>query len=105
MSDTHFYATCWLGWARGETCDDAIKKLVNNFRTTIKQGVTNAHKNGEAGFYVWSCKVLAPIDESYSIDNFAPQGVEIQNGTHHHITYVTAKKVAYTSNYYFGEKG
>lgn len=97
MSDSHFFASCYLGWARGETRGEAIEKLVRMFHRDVKHVTSAEQKRGKPGFYLWTCEVQAPIDESYSIKYFQPEGMEIRSGCHHHVTYVTQKKIAYSN--------
>ena len=97
MSKTHFFASCALGWARGETRDEAVEKLVRSFRKDFKSSVAAMHKSGVPGTYVWSCKVIAPIDARYSINHYAPHGPDTADGCHHHVTYVTDKLVSFTT--------
>jgi hypothetical protein len=95
MKDHHYFASCALGWKTADTRDEAIKGLVAGFRSDLKRMTANLHKKGELGAYIWSCKVLADKTAKYKINFFAPEGVEIEEGLHHHITYLTAKETAY----------
>lgn len=97
MKDHHYFASCAFGWKTADTRDEAIKGLVAGFRSDLKTCTANLHKKGELGAYIWSCKVLADKEAKYRINFFAPEGVEIAEGIHHHLTYVTAKEVAYYS--------
>ena len=96
-SKHHYFASFALGWATAQTRKEAIEKLSNMFRSDMKAITQNIQKDGKPGAYLWSCKVNAPENTKYEINYFAPKGVEIDQGMHHHITYITAKKMAYTS--------
>lgn len=100
MSNNHFFASNAFGWGVGKTRDEAIKESIKAVGNTLtKEQIKAAHQNGRAGFYVWSCEVLAPIETKYEKNLFlSPRGVEIANGKHHEITYLTAKKCAYTTH-------
>ncbi len=95
----HFFASCAFGWATADTRDEAIEKLVNSFRRDYKDIVKNSHKRGEAGAYVWTCQVNAPADENYSIEYYAPKGVDIEDAQEHAITYLTDKVMAHCRIY------
>lgn len=91
----HYFASCFLGWATADTQNEAVEKLANAFRSDIKKCVANSHKNGDLGFYIWSCRVLVPIDSHYRIEWFAPKDVAMDRAHHHHVTYITTKTVAF----------
>lgn len=93
----HYFASFVLGWATGVTRGEAVEKLISNFRSDFKTITANCQKDGEPGCYLWSCKVDAPADSAYKIRNYAPYDVKTCRGLHHHVTYVTGKKVAYTT--------
>ena len=92
---THHFVSCAFGFAIGQDRDECIERLVSRFRSDVKRCVTAAHKNGEAGFYMWSCLVHAPESEQYKIEWFAPKDIEISAAKEHAVTYVTAKKIAH----------
>jgi len=98
MQDFHYYATCALGWALGDTRDEAITRLVERFRSDFKAMTAGQHKQGEPGAYVWSCRVNAPRDASYRIEFYTPKGVETFEHMESFVTYVTQKNVAYWNN-------
>ena len=100
QNETHFFASCVFGWATSEESrDDAIERLVNAFRHDIKRTLANCLKNGDVGFYLWTCEVLAPADAPYKIEWYAPQGVEITGTEEYAVTYVTQKKAAWGRTY------
>ena len=91
----HYFASCAFGWASAATQDEVVEKLANAFRSDIKKCVLNSQKQGEPGFYVWTCRVHEPSEAQYKIEWFMPKDVEQSEQRHHHITYITAKSVAY----------
>ena len=91
----HYFASCALGWKTANTRDEAIRGLIDYFNSDFRTITENARKRGEIGTYVWTCKVLEPHDSKYEINFYQPQGVKIEEGMHHHTTYVTKSKVAY----------
>jgi hypothetical protein len=101
QQDHHYYASTVFGWAFGSTRDEAITRLIENFRTDLKQVTLNMHKKGEPGAYIWSCKVHVPNDENhpYDIEYYAPVGVKTSDGQEHAVTYVSKTEVAYTQTF------
>jgi len=96
MSDHHYFASCAFGWATAPSRDEAIKKMVGEFRSDVKRITQAVQKRGDGpGFYLWSCKVLAPSDAQYSIEWYAPKGIEIQDAQESYVTHITAKDLAY----------
>ena len=94
----HFFASFGMGWAIGDTQEEAVEKLINRFRREFKKIVAGQHKAGEPGAYVWTCRVEAPRSAEYKINFFAPQGVEVTNTHECFVTYVSAKEHAYWVN-------
>lgn len=92
---THYFASDCLGWAVGATRDEAVSKLAFGHRTEIKPAIANAHKAGEPGWYVWSCRVAGDTTVAYAIEWFKPHGVEISDAAEHFVTHITQKKLAY----------
>lgn len=97
--EVHFFASCVFGWASATTRDEAIEKLVNSFRSDYKGIVKNSQKNGSPGAYVWTCQVNAPADAQYSIEYYAPRGIDTQDGQEHAVTYLTDKAIAHCRTY------
>lgn len=94
----HYFVSCVTGWAVAETRDEAIIKLVKSLGTTdVQAWITRLHKDGEAGVYMWSCRVDENIEKMYAIEFFRPLGVEVLEGRGHHLTYATKRKIAYTN--------
>ena len=93
----HYYAACALGWATDDTREKAIRKLVDDNYDFFKSGIKPAQKRGDAGAYVWACKVHAPADAHYDIEFYAPVGVEKSEGAEHFITHLTRKEIAFTN--------
>lgn len=91
----HFFASFGMGWKTADTREEAIKGLVEGFRSEFKAMATAAHKRGERGAYVWTCRVEVPSDVNYDIEWFAPKGVAKTDAMTHYVTYVTAKSIAY----------
>lgn len=67
----HFFASTPFNWATGTTRQEAINKVAK------AAGADAIRRMGAKGLYTWTAKVLAPINQEYSINHFAPQGVEI----------------------------
>ena len=101
----HYFASCALGWQVAPTREEAVEKLIQGFSSDIKRAVDGAHKNGEPGCYLWSCKVHEPQSAHYKIRYYQPDDVEISEGRHHHCTYVTQRKVAFTTEKEMAELG
>jgi hypothetical protein len=97
MSQHHYFASHGLGWASGETRDEAVTKVIGAFRQDIKGAIRNCHKAGEPGWYVWSVRVEGPSTLEYGIEWYRPVGVPILAPREHHITYVTKTASAYTN--------
>jgi hypothetical protein len=93
----HYFATWALGWATASTRKEAVEKLVGADRAAFKRSVLAAHKNGEPGTYVWSCRVNVDEDTPYKINCFQPVGVDFDEVLEHDITYVSAKQIAFTN--------
>lgn len=93
----HYFASCALGWATAETADAAIRKLASSFRREFTNMVKGGQKRGNAGAYIWTCKVHGPSDSQYEINFYAPQGIDISEGQNHYVTYITQKAIAYCS--------
>ena len=95
MSSNHYFASHALGFAMAESRAEAVEKLAKMPGMGMKSWILNAHKSGEPGVYIWSCKVNAPIEAAYKIEWFAPKkgDVEVEDGREHFITYYSAKKV------------
>lgn len=89
----YYYATCAFGWSRALTWDDAVKNLVRRFDSDIKRCITNAQKEGNQGFYLWTCRVQGEVDAPISINYYCPQDVEYDEATEWSITKVTAKLI------------
>lgn len=71
----HYYAATCFGWAVAGTRKEAIAKVARDAgRDTIKRQVKSFE-----GLYVWTAKVLAPIETDYKIRNWQPVGVEIED--------------------------
>lgn len=94
-TEHHYFASFAFGWKTANTRDEAVKGLVDGFRSDVKNIVKNALKKGNPGCYIWTCKVKAPSDARYGINFYQPQDVPIEDGQHHHVTYVTNKQIAY----------
>lgn len=95
----HYFASCAFAWATAETRKEAIEKMIAYAgRQDIKKMTNNLHKKGEQGAYFWTCRVMVPSDHNYQINFYSPQGVKKEAACHHHVTYITAKAVAYTSS-------
>jgi hypothetical protein len=93
--NTHYFANHALGWAVGDTREEAVENLANQHHYfSMGKWLRNVHKAGEPGIYIWSCKVNAAKDAPYKIEWFMPVGVDIEDGREHFVTYSTAKKVA-----------
>ena len=90
----HYYASHALGYAMAESREEAVEKLAKMSGMNMKSWLLNSHKEGEPGVYVWSCKVMLPIDAEYKIEWFQPVGVPKMDGREHYVTYYSAKKVA-----------
>lgn len=91
----HYFASHALAFAMAESREAAIEKLITGYPGGLKSWLLNAHKDGEPGIYIWTCKVNVPLDDlSYKIEWFAPKGVDIEDGGEHYLTYVSAKKFA-----------
>jgi len=91
----HYFATCALGWKTAPTREEAIEGLVDYFRSDFKRMVPAAHKNGDPGAYVWTCRVKAPQSTSYGIEFYTPRGVEWDASQEHAITHCTTKAIAH----------
>ena len=94
----HYFASSALGWATGDTREEAVRKCIRHSGTsTVKKITAGLHKQGKEGFYVWSCRVDVPSDTNYRIEWYSPQGVPKSEGYNHAVTHITAKELAYTS--------
>ena len=91
----HYFASFAFGWKTAATRQEAIEGLVEGFKSEFKPMAAAAHKRGQKGAYVWSCRVEVPQDEHYGIEYFAPKGVAKSEAKEHYVTYVTAKSIAY----------
>lgn len=95
-ASTHYFASNAFGWGVGDTREEAITNVIRNTdSTTAKKAIARLLKEGEPGLYCWSCKVLAPRAESYSIEFYQPKGVECEDVQHIHMLHVTSKRLAY----------
>ena len=74
--DHHYFATNAFCWGVGATREAAVKECIRRVGAAIvRQQVTNPKLGG---VYVWACRVKAPQSTHYGINNFMPQGVEIE---------------------------
>lgn len=74
MSKVHYYASSAMYWATGETRAETLAKLAEHHGSDrIKRSIDTP---GSPGIYCWSCKVHAPSDAEYVIENYMPKGVE-----------------------------
>lgn len=63
----HYYATCAVAWATGDSPADAIRKLARlvdpvHIRRSLSSGA----------FYVWTCRVGLPASAPYGISFYMP---------------------------------
>ena len=94
----HYFASNSFGWGTGPTREAAIDRCLQACGLkTIKDTIKRMHKEGQAGFYVWSCKVHGKQDAHYRIGWYMPEGIDISDSLHHDVTHITAKELAYTS--------
>lgn len=95
----HYFASCAFGWAAADTREAAIEKMIrgNGLTGDVKRITANMQKEGQPGFYLWTCKVHGPYEAKYSIDWFMPKGIDISEARHHDVTYITGKALAYTT--------
>ena len=91
----HYFASFGMGWKTAATRQEAIEGLVEGFKSEFKPMAAAAHKRGEKGAYVWTCRVEVSIDTPYKIEWFSPKGVTKTDAMEHYVTYVTAKSIAY----------
>lgn len=87
----HYFATHALGFAKAETKEGAIEKLL--LQNTDPQWARNCLKDGEPlGIFV--CCVEEPIDTPYRVDSFwlHPKGVKWGHGENRMVTYLTKTK-------------
>ena len=89
-----YFVSCVFGFAIGETRAEAIEKLVNHFRRDLAPIVKNSQKRGQPGCVMWSCRVHGGTDAKYQVRNFAPVGIDFDDGQEHWLTYLTAKQHA-----------
>ena len=98
MSKYHYFATHALGCATADTREGAIEKLLRGLNLgragDLRTIVANCHKAGDPGLYVWTIKVVGAEPGSYTIEWFAPKGVEVEEPREHYLTYFTKKKFA-----------
>lgn len=94
---SHWFATSAFGWSRADSKEEAIRKLVERFRSDVAQITKAQIKKGEPGMYFWACRVLGQslADASYRIEMFAPQGVEIADAEEIAIVKATAKEIRF----------
>ena len=76
---SHFFASCALGWATASTRDEAIKKLAQYNYSDFKYSVDSIRKKGEIGTYIWTCEVMVNEDTEYKIEFYAPANVPKAN--------------------------
>jgi hypothetical protein len=83
---THYFATCFGGWVVAATRPEAVKQLLRANDRTVRDSI-----KANGSFYVWTCRVHAPIDAKYQINFFKPEGVDIDEGKHHEVIKMTVK--------------
>lgn len=92
----HFFASTAFNWAIGLTRKEALAKLAKDVGAGIIAKQVKAH----GGLYVWTCKVLTPIAQTYDINHYAPSyltvdgkstGVRVPTESHDEFRIVTAK--------------
>lgn len=67
----HYFASSAFGWAVAATRAEAVVAVAREAGSeTIAR-----HRKNHGGLYVWSCRVDAPIDTAYQIDEYHPVGV------------------------------
>ena len=95
----HYFASNAMAWATGKTRAEAIEKCTRHAGSTkdIKGMISRLHKKGDAGFYVWCCKVHGKDTDNYRIEWYMPKGIDISEAKHHDVTYLTAKDIAFTT--------
>ena len=64
----HFFASTAFGWSVAPTRQEAIDNLAR--LAGAEQIKLQVKANG--GLYVWSCKVLTPQDQNYTINWYMP---------------------------------
>lgn len=93
--DHHYFASNAFCWATAPTKKEAVEKAVRaRGLKAVREGIKNAHRNGSAGFYIWSCRVECSPDAGYSIEYFSPKDVPISEGVHNHITHITKTEIS-----------
>lgn len=71
----HYYASHAYGWSVSDTLEGVLERITANVPENM------ASKRFDSPLTVRVCRVLAPIDATYDIDQFWPVGVEIVDKT------------------------
>lgn len=72
----HYFATTAFAFGTGATLAEAMEKAA---RLSGADAIKSQLKMS-GGLYCWTCKVMAPPEADYHIENFKPKGVPIEDG-------------------------
>lgn len=83
MSDHHFFASTYRGWAVASTRDGALRKVAQDFSAEeLRKGV---QRNGK-GVLAYTIRVDLPQSAEYDINGYAPVGVPTDDRQMYRIT-------------------
>lgn len=94
MKDFHYFVSHGMGWATGETLDEAMKKaFCTSAFGDMRAWLRNVHKEGQCGIPAFTCRVPVASDANYSIEWFVPKVDGLTDRQNVIVTYVTGKMV------------
>jgi len=88
----HYFASCALAWATADTEAEAISKAIRHAGIG-QRDVARLQREGNPGFYIWTCRVLADSKADYRIEWYMPKGIDIDSATHHSVTHISKADV------------
>lgn len=82
MADHHYFGTTAFDFVKKATRKELLEHLARRAGKDLIKEQTKLH----GGLYSWMCRVNAPIEQPYGINDYRPVGVEITEGMHFRIT-------------------
>jgi hypothetical protein len=74
----HYYASTAVSWATGSTRHEAIARAAR----IAGSDIIKRNVKSQGGLYCWSCRVLAPEAQSYTINFYQPEFITVlEEGT------------------------
>ncbi len=96
MSKFHYFVSHGMGFAVGETLDEAMSKaFCTTYYGDMGKWQRNIQKEGRAGIPVFTCRVPLAADAPYEIEWFCPKVEGLTERKNMVVTYVTQKKVVW----------